>query len=129
MRRLRAGLLSVVAVRGGDEPCPRDGEARSPPCAFAQRAGAEPPLKLLICPTSWLLCNMANELATPLNVRDPDVLARIGVDTQQVVGDAPLHERWANGTLLPPHPSGGCWLVLRHAPPCGLRAARQLPRR
>ena len=26
------------------------------------------PLKLLICPTSWLLRNMANELATPLNV-------------------------------------------------------------
>ena len=33
------------------------------------------PLKLLICPTSWLLRNMANELATPLNVpsRKPKV--------------------------------------------------------
>ena len=47
MLRLLAALLSLVAVRGGDEPCPRDGEARSPPCACAQRAGAEPPATVL----------------------------------------------------------------------------------
>jgi len=64
--------------------------------AHKQPPSGAPPLKLLICPTSWLLRNMANELATPLNVpsRKPKILQRLRMLLQlraeEALGSPPL---------------------------------------